>query len=119
MAQDHDPFRLILQHFSRNYEGVPQLAAGFPIATDVIEDACRYLVKDHMAITGARWSVPGPESVLRPRALRASGDFESYWAFHQECELRRNHLSLYPSGNRAGDAYAWLHSGGEKPFVGR
>ena len=32
------------------------LAAGFPIATGVIEGACRYLIKDRMDITGARWS---------------------------------------------------------------
>ena len=73
------------------------LAAGFPIATGVIEGACRYLVKDRMDITGARWSVQGAESVLRLRALRASGDFEAYWAFHQDCELHRNHLCKPPT----------------------
>src|SRR5262249_32349938 len=31
------------------------LARGYPIATGVIEGACRYLVKDRMEITGARW----------------------------------------------------------------
>jgi hypothetical protein len=30
------------------------LAAGWPIATGVIEGACRHLVKDRMDITGAR-----------------------------------------------------------------
>ena len=29
------------------------LAKGYPIATGVIEGACRYLVKDRMEITGA------------------------------------------------------------------
>lgn len=71
------------------------LAAGFPIATGVIEGACRYLVKDRMDITGARWSLAGAEAVLKLRALRASGDFDAYWAFHQERELSRNHLSRY------------------------
>lgn len=71
------------------------LAAGLPIATGVIEGACRYLVKDRMDITGARWSVPGAEAVLQLRALRASGDFEDYWAFHEQRELHRNHLSRY------------------------
>ncbi len=33
------------------------LAAGLPIATGVIEGACRHLVNDRMAITGARWGV--------------------------------------------------------------
>ena len=31
------------------------LAAGYPIATGVIEGACRYLVRDRMELTGARW----------------------------------------------------------------
>jgi hypothetical protein len=31
------------------------LAAGWPIATGVIEGACRHLVKDRMDLTGARW----------------------------------------------------------------
>ena len=33
------------------------LADGLPIATGVIEGACRYLVKDRMGRTGARWSL--------------------------------------------------------------
>ena len=49
------------------------LAKGFPIATGVIEGACRYLVKDRMEVTGARWSLAGAEAVLRLRALQASG----------------------------------------------
>jgi hypothetical protein len=71
------------------------LAAGLPISTGVIEGACRYLVRDRMDITGARWSVEGAEAVLRLRALRASGDFDKYWSFHETCELRRNHLAHY------------------------
>ena len=31
------------------------LVAGYPIASGVIEGACRYLVRDHMELTGARW----------------------------------------------------------------
>lgn len=71
------------------------LAAGLPISTGVIEGACRYLVRDRMDITGARWSVEGAEAVLRLRALRASGDFDEYWRFHEARELRRNHLTRY------------------------
>jgi hypothetical protein len=71
------------------------LDAGLPISTGVIEGVCRYLVRDRMDITGARWSVDGAETVLRLRALRASGDFDEYWCFHEACELRRNHLVRY------------------------
>ena len=74
------------------------LQRGFPIATGVIEGACRYLVKDRMDITGARWSLEGAEAVLRLRALHASGDFDAYWNFHLDCERHRNHAVLYQDG---------------------
>jgi len=71
------------------------LAAGWPIATGVIEGTCRYLVADRMDITGARWSVKGAEAVLRLRALRCNGDFDDYWRFHLDQERRRVHESRY------------------------
>ena len=74
------------------------LAAGFPIATGVIEGACRHLVSDRMDLTGARWSLAGAEAVLRLRALRSSGDFDEYWRFHEQCEYERNHASRYADG---------------------
>ena len=71
------------------------LAQGFPIATGVIEGACRHLVKDRMDLTGARWRLQSTEAVLKVRSLRSSGDFEAYWDFHKQQELQRNHLSRY------------------------
>lgn len=71
------------------------LAAGMPIATGVIEGACRHLVEDRMNLTGAHWSLNGAEAVLRLRALRSSGDFDAYWKFHEEQEYKRNHASHY------------------------
>ena len=71
------------------------LAAGLPIATGVIEGACRHLVQDRMNVTGARWSLDGGEAVLRLRALRSSGDFDEYWKFHEIREYERNHLAHY------------------------
>ncbi len=71
------------------------LDEGLPIATGVIEGACRHLVKDRMELTGARWRLPCAEAVLQLRALRASGDFEEYWAFHLRQEHQRNHLAKY------------------------
>lgn len=71
------------------------LADGLPIATGVIEGACRYLVKDRMERTGARWRLTGAEAVLKLRALHASGDFEAYWRFHVAREFARNHAARY------------------------
>lgn len=71
------------------------LAMGWPIATGVIEGTCRYLVKDRLAITGARWSLPGAEAVLLLRAVITNGDFPTYWKFHLEKEHQRTHTSRY------------------------
>ncbi|MGH9029452.1 MAG: ISKra4 family transposase [Acidimicrobiales bacterium] len=71
------------------------LASGWPIATGVIEGACRYLVADRMDITGARWSVEGAEAVLKLRAVGANDDFDDYWRFHLDHERQRVHESRY------------------------
>ena len=42
----------------------PPWPAGWPIATGVIEGACRHLVDDRMGITGARWGLPGAQAML-------------------------------------------------------
>jgi len=80
---------------TRHMKYAEALADGLPIATGVIEGACRYLVKDRMDITGARWSLTGAEAVLRLRAIRASGDFDAYWEFHLAQEHTRNHAARY------------------------
>jgi hypothetical protein len=71
------------------------LASGWPIATGIIEGACRHLIKDRLDITGARWSLPGAEAVLKLRALISNGDFEPYFAWHLEREHQRNHQARY------------------------
>ena len=68
------------------------LAAGWPIATGVIEGACRHLIGDRLDITGARWGLDGAEAILTLRAVISNGDFEEYWRFH----LAREHQRLYP-----------------------
>jgi hypothetical protein len=71
------------------------LEAGYPIATGVIEGACRHLVKDRMDITGARWGLEGGEAVLRLRSIWSSDDFEEYWPFHLALAHDRTYGSDY------------------------
>jgi hypothetical protein len=71
------------------------LANGWPIATGVIEGACRHLVQDRMGITGARWGLQGAQAILWLRAINASGDTSAYWDYHITQEHQRNHLSRY------------------------
>ena len=73
------------------------LEAGWPIATGVIEGACRHLIADRLNLGGARWGLDGAEAVLTIRAVISNGDFEEYWRFH----LAREHQGLYP-GTRQG-----------------
>jgi hypothetical protein len=74
------------------------VAAGFPMATGVIEGACRPLVKDRREVTGARGSLTGADAVLRLRSLWVRGDFETYWRCHLEQEQKRNHATHYVDG---------------------
>jgi hypothetical protein len=74
---------------------VTALANGWPIATGVIEGACRHLVADRMAITGARWGLEGAEAVLKLRAVLANGDLDQYWPYHLRREHERIHRARY------------------------
>ena len=74
------------------------LAEGWPIATGVIEGACRHLIADRLDIGGARWGLDGAEAVLTLRAVISNGDFEEYWPFH----LALEHQRLYP-GTKQGE----------------
>ena len=70
-----------------------------------MEGTVRYLVKDRMDITGARWGLEGAKAVLKLHALRTNGDIEEYWGFHLLREKRRIHQSRYqrnsiPSNDR-------------------
>ena len=77
------------------------LKEGWPIATGIIEGACRHLVKDRMDITGARWGLAGAEAILKLRAIKANGDFDAYWHLTQEqhhVHEARYHDHLIPHG---------------------
>ena len=71
------------------------LANGWPIATGIIEGACSHLVKDRMDITGARWGLAGAEAILKLRALKANGDFDTYWDYHLAQERHHVHEARY------------------------
>ena len=83
----------------RDYLNYPRaLKEGWPIATGVIEGACRHLVKDRLDLTGSRWGLNGAEAILKLRALRSNGDFENYWKFHLNREQQRVHQARFATG---------------------
>ncbi len=67
------------------------LKKGYPIASGVIEGACRHLINGRLDITGARWSLKGAEAILKLRSLKSSGDFNDYWDFHKKQSSERNY----------------------------
>ena len=74
------------------------LEHGFPIASGVIEGACRCVVKDRMERSGMRWVMPGARAMLDMRCVYLSDLWEEFTAFRIQRESRR----LYP-GSAAND----------------
>ncbi len=69
------------------------LQLGWPIASGVIEGACRHFVKDRCELSGMRWERTGVESLLRLRAVAENGDWDDYHHFRK----RQRHMRLYNS----------------------
>jgi hypothetical protein len=71
------------------------LAAGWPIATGVIEGACRFVIEDRFGITGARWSPSGAEAILKLRAVVINGDLGDYMNYYKTRYRNQIHLARY------------------------
>jgi hypothetical protein len=71
------------------------LAAGWPIATGMIEGACRFVIEDRFGITGARWSPDGAETILKLRAVVVNGDLDRYMRYYKERYRAEHHLARY------------------------
>jgi hypothetical protein len=67
------------------------LRMGYPIASGAIEGACRHLNYDKLDITGARWSLSGPEAMLKLRSLKSSGDLSHDRNFHKRLSKARTY----------------------------
>jgi hypothetical protein len=74
------------------------LTAGYPIASGVIEGACRYVVKDRMERAGMRWTVAGAQAMLDLRTTYVNGQWHDFQAYRIKQERKR----LYPY-------QPWLH----------
>jgi hypothetical protein len=68
------------------------LSKGYPIASGVIEGACRHYVKDRLERSGMRWSQAGAQAMLDVRSEYLNGDWEGFYKFRIERETAR----LYP-----------------------
>ena len=85
----------ICNYFHRNRHRMrydEHLAAGFPIASGVIEGACRHLVKDRMERAGMRWTIDGAQAMLNLRSTYINDQ----WSPLQVHRIRRETQRLYP-----------------------
>ena len=71
------------------------LAAGYPIATGVIEGACRHYVKDRMERAGMRWTVKGAQAMLNMRSVNLNGNFDEF----NQYRIQQQTKKLYPHAN--------------------
>lgn len=67
------------------------LARGYPIASGVIEGACRHVVKDRMERTGMTWRIPGARAVLLLRAIYTTQQWDDFMQYRIEHEVQRIH----------------------------
>jgi hypothetical protein len=68
------------------------LAAGYAIASGVIEGACRHFVKDRMERSGMRWTIESAQAMLDVRSTYLNGDWDDFMRYRIEKETQR----LYP-----------------------
>jgi hypothetical protein len=89
LAQIHDYFD---RHRDRiHYDRY--LAAGYPIASGVIEGACRHVVKDRMERAGMHWTLPGAQALLNLRCVALNDEWEpfmNHYIQHQTTRLYAN-----------------------------
>jgi hypothetical protein len=78
------------------------LRQGYPIASGVIEGACRHLIKDRMERAGMHWTLTGAQAMLDLRSVWIGGQ----WAAFQRERIERETTRLYPHHDLvAGEAF--------------
>jgi len=73
------------------------LSKGWPIASGVIEGACRHFVKDRCELSGMRWLQTGAENLLRLRAVAENNDWDDYQMYRKQQRHQRLYGSLQAS----------------------
>jgi hypothetical protein len=94
-AAKRKTLRAVCNYLEKNRERMrydEYLAKGYPIASGVVEGACRHVVKDRMERAGMHWTVPGAQAMLEVRSVYVSGQWEEYQAYRIAKETQR----LYP-----------------------
>ena len=91
---DAEVIATVCGYFENNAERMrydAYLSSGYPIATGVIEGACRHVIKDRMEQGGMRWTLEGAQAMLNLRAINASDAAEEFGFWRQEEGAKRVH----------------------------
>lgn len=94
-AKKKAALEVICNYLSKNADRMrynEYLAEGYPIASGVIEGACRHVVKDRMERTGMSWTRSGAQAMLNLRAIWTSDRWDDFAKYRVEKESER----LYP-----------------------
>ena len=67
------------------------LASGYPIASGIIEGACRHVVKDRMERAGMRWSVAGAQAMLDLRTTYVNGQWDEFQNYRIDQAKKRQY----------------------------
>lgn len=87
-----------ITYFSNNRDRMRYdecLREGYPIASGVIEGACRHVVGDRLDRTGTRWTIDGAVSMLATRTTYLSDDWNDY----QQFRINREQTRIHPTAN--------------------
>lgn len=94
-GQSRQEIQTVCRYFENNFDRMQYdeyLAKGYPIATGVIEGACRHLVKDRMERTGMRWRLENAQAMLSVRAVFQSGE----WGRFHTVRIAQEQKTLHP-----------------------
>jgi hypothetical protein len=104
-AAKRKALRRIGSYFHKNRQRMrydEYLRQGYPIASGVIEGACRHLIKDRMERAGMHWTMGGAQALLDLRSVWIGG----HWDAFQQQRIERETERLYPYRNLvAGEAF--------------
>ena len=75
------------------------LRRGYPIASGVIEGACRHLVKGRMERSGMRWTLEGARSMLNVRAAFQSSHWRTFLNQNMTQQLKLTHPNRHAMKN--------------------
>jgi len=84
----------ICQYFNKNRQRMRYdhyLATGYPIASGVIEGACRHLIKDRMERAGMHWTLEGAQAMLDLRSVWIGDQWQAFQMQYIDREIARTY----------------------------